>query len=1157
MLPISRVALRALSATLILSGLLQLPYGEVALLCLSLVTVGWLVVRPAVGALSLDFRGNIAVWSASRAGSTLAIAAVALIVLSGQHVHAEAPGAGGGGMVVSLDQTVTVNEAFATVDCVMLWDAEKGETLTFLEAPGVLTRLDESDRDFSLIREVDGENASYLLFAKRSGRLTIRFLYHLPVLESDMVSEIVLPTAAALLNEAVILIDRADLILASSEAVTIALEPGEEIGTTTARFAFTPVRGARLQWKPKKRETRFEIAIVFAESSHLFDPAAGVIEGIHIFDLRLAQGEVRKLSFHVPEGLTIVSVSAEMLVGWRFDPDSRSLEVNFDYPRTSEFSVEIRSQSESGGLPYLRRLGMVSVDGVVGEVGMVGIATGPEVQLGETHGAGMAPINIEDFPLGRFPGANDASGSQTLRRAFRFSDPTATLELETLAVEPLVRATVRQTLSLGEDQTVLATDLQTTITRAGVFALSFDLPHRFEVESITGPILSHWTESAAGEGTVVTLHTAGKVTGEHAFHINLVGPGVGSNRALRAPRLVLRESDKHRGVLLIVPEEGMRLGVVDRDGLTQVDPREAGVKRPGVQVFRLLRNDWSLGFEVEKIDPWIEVASLQDATIREGLIEMRGFLNYKIEHAGVKVLRVKLPPNAAGVRFSGNYIEESHAVSGHSGTWSISLRRRVMGEYRLEVSFQLAVSGDSFPDTIDGIRATDASLQRGYFALRSVGRLELRVPSHPSALQPIHWEDIPRGLRPEALDPAVLAFRALAPGFVLPLEVLRHQAVEVLPARVTEAELVSLVSESDEILTVARIRLHPGEKRHLRVKIPADSVFWYAFVNSRSALPWQEGNVFLIPLGERLESGNPSTVEFAYARSGNARSMRGSVLTLDGPKFDLPLEDIEWRVFLPGHLRLAGYDGDLVKKRENAAFPTGYGFNIEAYLSSERTHLAANIERAEEMMSAGNDMAAQGNQRAARDALKSAYSLSRHDEAFNEDARVQLSNLITHQAVVGLALRRDKLKREFASDPERSVAALPGGGEALNFTPQQAQAIMGGIPVGEEAGLTRLAERIVRQHAAVIDSPGSIRANVPLRGREYTFTRSLQVDPWRDLALVLKTREKIEWTARLPFSLGAAILFFAVAVGRALYSMPRREADSQHNEGGPIRQVVR
>ena len=182
-----------------------------------------------------------------------------------------------------------------------------------------------------------------------------------------------------------------------------------------------------------------------------------------------------------------------------------------------------------------------------------------------------------------------------------------------------------------------------------------------------------------------------------------------------------------------------------------------------------------------------------------------------------------------------------------------------------------------------------------------------------------------------------------------------------------------------------------------------------------------------------------------------------------------------------------------------------------------------------------------------RDALKSAYSLSRHDEAFNEDARVQLNNLLTRQALVGLAMRRDRLQRQFAPDSEGSVTPLRGGAGPLSFTPQQAQAVMGGIPAEEGAGLTRLAQRIVRQHTSVIDSPDAIRASLPLRGREYTFTRPLQVELWQNLGLVLGAREEFHWTGRWQLSLMAAVLFFALAAIGSVCSMSRpRPSDAVH-----------
>ena len=49
-------------------------------------------------------------------------------------------------------------------------------------------------------------------------------------------------------------------------------------------------------------------------------------------------------------------------------------------------------------------------------------------------------------------------------------------------MEPDVRVESQDTLSLGEDRTVLAANTSVEITRAGIFRMSFAMPKGFEVQ---------------------------------------------------------------------------------------------------------------------------------------------------------------------------------------------------------------------------------------------------------------------------------------------------------------------------------------------------------------------------------------------------------------------------------------------------------------------------------------------------------------------------------------------------------------------------------------------------------------------------------------------------------------------------------------------------
>ena len=68
--------------------------------------------------------------------------------------------------------------------------------------------------------------------------------------------------------------------------------------------------------------------------------------------------------------------------------------------------------------------------------------------------------------------------SLKLRRTFRYSDNGANLTL-CITVKADVRVVTQETLSIGEDRVVLASQIQANISRAGIFKLTFELPEEW------------------------------------------------------------------------------------------------------------------------------------------------------------------------------------------------------------------------------------------------------------------------------------------------------------------------------------------------------------------------------------------------------------------------------------------------------------------------------------------------------------------------------------------------------------------------------------------------------------------------------------------------------------------------------------------------------
>jgi hypothetical protein len=990
------------------------------------------------------------------------------------------------------------------VDATMNWSAKAGDDLDFLRDPAVLKQIDFDVKGLRLSQARKGNQGVFRLTALKDGDFEFTMNYETQLGTQSLPWILSLPTVPGLVNRVELALDRGDLELEPMDAVSIR-PVSSDARSAVYQIVFPPKADARVAWRPKSRDMRAEKPVFFTELKQLFIPAAGIIEGIHEVGVKLAQGQLAELVLSTPEGMTITDVTTEGLKAWRFDPDARRLMAEFDPPLTKPVNLTVASQYTAGTLPYERTLGLLRTEGTAGEIGLAGVATGGEIVLSRSEATDLTAINIEDFPAALVAAEGKRVEGLTLRRAYRYAEGKGGLSIAAAAVKPDVRVQASQTLSLGDDRTVLAANLAVNITRAGVFKLSFELPDNMDMESPGGAALSHWTESAKDGKRIITLHLKGKTEGHQVFNLTLVGPGPSRTNTWTVPRISIREAGKQEGQLIVVPEQGMRLRVAEREGLTQLDPKKSGIAQRGVLAFRLLHAAWKLGMDVERVDPWIQVTTLQDTTVGEGQFKFSAWLDYKIENAGVKSLFVETPPGADGVRFSGELVADSIRGAANTNLWEIKLQRRIIGAHKLLVEWQSAARNEAALTVVGALQPRRVDLRRGFLTLRTSGRLQIGIPEVPAALQPGDWQTIPTSLRESAGDEANHTFRVVESAFALPIRVVRHDVAQLLPARVVSTELSSVVSESGVMLTTVNMMLHPGDKRTLRFTLPEGARFWSGSVNQASVRPWIEEGQILLPLERATEPNAAVPVEFIYSTTLSGGKGR---LGLRGPKFDLPLENIAWHVHLPPTWRLKDWDTALQLRDENGTFVPML-LDLEAYVVEQSTEQAARTQEAESQLEIGNRFLVEGQQDRARLAFKNAYTLSQHDSAFNEDARVQLQKLKMQQAVVGLNFRRHVNRAQNEAEPVAQQAAalqILSGGKSARYTQQQVREALGENKDDENALLMKLAENLVEQQEAAQALPETIRAAVPRQGMLYTFTRSLQVEKWADLNIDLRTR---------------------------------------------------
>jgi hypothetical protein len=422
-----------------------------------------------------------------------------------------------------------------------------------------------------------------------------------------------------------------------------------------------------------------------------------------------------------------------------------------------------------------------------------------------------------------------------------------------------------------------------------------------------------------------------------------------------------------------------------------------------------------------------------------------------------------------------------------------------------------------------GLQAAGVNSQRGFVTVQSGGRLQVHIDAQPEALQATEWQGIPRALRQDLPAAAAnFAYRLVEPDFQLPLKLERHDAAKLLEARVNSIEFASVISDDGVMLTQARLEMLPGDKRLLDLVLPKNAHFWFAFINQNGVWPWRRQDHLLVPLEQQSRRDKPILVEIFYSSQIGLAAARTLDLDLVAPKFDLPLENISWRVSLNDKWQLKHWTGSLQLQDEQVT-PQPATVDLQSYLQKESTLQRERTKQAEDLLATGNTALEQGDPQQARRAFQAAYGLSTHDAAFNEDARVQLHNIKLQQALIGLNVRQAGA----AADP----AALGGkfrdlrNRKEVNYTQQDAKDIIDRNTADDNAAFMRLAERLIQQQDAAVSTPTALRASIPEQGRVLTFKRTVAVDPGADLQI------RLQATAAKAASSGMRFVILGVMLG--------------------------
>jgi hypothetical protein len=479
------------------------------------------------------------------------------------------------------------------------------------------------------------------------------------------------------------------------------------------------------------------------------------------------------------------------------------------------------------------------------------------------------------------------------------------------------------------------------------------------------------------------------------------------------------------------------------------------------------------------------------------MLQCRVYLQYRIENAGVKSFRIQSPAPGASLAFTGRQIARVAEVDKAAGIWQVDLHGKVEDRFSMTATYQVPYDPASREVRILPLQAMDAEEQRGYLVVTCAGRVQVQAAGNLTGLKVEDPRTVPSTFGAGDLSGAILCYRTLRSDYDLSLSVVRHDSASVLPASIDRAQFTSVLSTSGDLLTRAELDLRVGNLRLLRVTLPSpDDTLWTVLVDGREVAMSRDGAAYCVPL-EETQGKETSQVDLVYAGHA-AISGIPSRWHFTAPKFGLPLTGITWRFYAPAGWRYYQFGGSMVHGEEDGGILQV--FDAGRYMAYNMEQRSESIQNAREVLDAGEELIKAGQQKRARKAFQVALNYSQGQEDLNEDARVQLRNVMKQQVKMGLVNRRDALRFSRNIIDEQQIGQMEGFQDG-DFTQEYAEGVAQRLSDRDNDALEIVANRIIDQQAAAAGVVTAIRVTMPTQGRSLPFRRALQIDPNVDLTV--------------------------------------------------------
>ncbi|MHB8519503.1 MAG: type II secretion system protein [Limisphaerales bacterium] len=887
---------------------------------------------------------------------------------------------------------------------------------------------------------------------------------------------------------------------------------------SNGRTSVSAILGAtdrfEMTWTPRVKRAAEIAATVFCQNTTLATFSGGVTKLRATLDYQVTQGELKQLRVRLPAGQRLLRVEGASMRTWELKPAAAGEILTVDLLKgvSPGYRLTLETERVLDKLPATVGVEIPQALDVKRETGLVALSGGEELALTVERSAQLQRVDAEEF-------ARAAGVAQEgLLSAFRFLRADFDLAVRVEAVQPQIEATIRNDFRVGFEQLSLVAQANYTVKKAGVFALRLALPDGWRLDSVNGGNVQQWAERGDAGARMIEVSLKERTLGAGQLQVTLSQNWKDVPPALRLAGVAPLGAQKVSGYVTVTSEVGIGVKTVSFDGLIEVPyasvPGAAAAAQQGSALaFKLIGTDaatagWKLSVTTESVEAWVRAEVFNAFTFTETLVSARALVKFDIANAPVKEFRVRVPAGAKNVELTGVNIRRRDQ---QTNVWRVELQNKVRGDYVLSVTWEWPKDSKTNLVELAGIEAVGVERESGSLVVAARPPLQVTEKSAGELLSKIDVAELPAwtGRAPES---AVLAYRYVRPGYRLLVEARRYAEAEVLQALVDSARFTTVVSDDGQMMTEASLSVRNNGRQHLEIELPKGATVWSAFVAGEPVRPSKREGRLLLPLERTSASDAPIAVELTYVGVDKFPRRNGNV-ALASPKFDVPLKNARWDLFLPPDFEYTDFAGSMTRTAD-VGVPVVQDFSRSLYSEAESSKVAEKQKAMKEELSNVKQQLAEGKTREAVENYNRAKSPAANTGYFaksgeveqlgREVRRIQGSNLISAQNAWFL----------------ENNTRLNNGAIDAGLTAQSQQRVTQTDGYADVAGQQWEKLEAAQQLAVAKVTP--LHVNLPARGVRYSFTQVLQTEVNKPMTIGLfaENTKTPNWLGRL--GLGAA-----------------------------------